>query len=202
VPDKKFRGKYRIDSARLKNWDYGQPGAYFVTIVTKNREHFFGEIVDGEMVLSDIGQIAQQYWSEIPRHFSFIRLDEMVVMPNHIHGILWIERDTGTKTLNAVETLHATSLPHNDKNKKMAKISPKRGSLATVIRSFKSAVTMKSRCKYATHGVSFVDFAWQPRFHDRIIRNDDELGRIRHYIRQNPKMWERDRNKAFKFGCS
>ncbi len=153
----------------------------------------------------------------------------MVVMPNHIHGILWIDKlDNGVKmnvvvndmvhndmvecddTLGdamvdalggvmddvaGVETLHATSLQqqqqhHQSKskqNKKMAKISPKRGSLSTVIRSFKSIVTKNSRKINP-------NFKWQPRFYDRIIRNNNELNRIRNYIVNNPKIWERDRN--------
>ncbi len=97
MTDQKFCGKYRIDSARYQNWDYGNPGAYFVTIVTKNRDHFLGKIIDDQMKLSEIGKIVHKYWQEIPRNFPFIRLDEMVVMPNHIHGILWIERDDDNK---------------------------------------------------------------------------------------------------------
>jgi REP element-mobilizing transposase RayT len=93
MPSEKYRGKYRIPSSRLKNYDYGKNGAYFVTIVTKNRQNFFGEIQNGKMVLSEMGKMAKKYWYEIPRHFPFVRLDAFVVMPNHIHGILWIVRD-------------------------------------------------------------------------------------------------------------
>jgi REP element-mobilizing transposase RayT len=171
----KFRGKFRINSVRLKNYDYSQTGAYFITIVANQRHHFFGEIVDDTMQLSDIGEIAQKFWNEIPRHFRFIKTDEFVVMPNHIHGILWIDGGNTNKP------------PQPLNNQKMAKISPQRGSLATVVRSYKSAVTRKSR-------EIFPDFAWQSRFHDRIVRNDDELNRIREYIIANPTMWERDRN--------
>jgi len=203
----KFRGKYRIESNRLKNYDYSQNGAYFITIVTKNRNHFFGNITDKKMALSKIGEIVQKYWDEIPQHFSFIHLDEMVVMPNHIHGILWIDGDGGGGSGDGgvgggIETLHATFLssiqsipsiqstptsPSQSQNQKMAEISPKRGSLATVIRSFKSAVTRESRN-------ILPQFAWQPNFHDHIIRNQNELNRIRKYIASNPKKWERDRN--------
>jgi REP element-mobilizing transposase RayT len=82
----------------MKNYDYASNGAYFITIVTKNRNHFFGKIVDHKMILNEIGKIAKKYWDEIPRHFPFIRLDEMVIMPNHIHGVLWID-----KSVDAVE---------------------------------------------------------------------------------------------------
>lgn len=90
--DDKFQNKYRISSARLQNWDYGWNAPYFVTICTQNREHYFGEIVDGIMYFSEMGKIAQQFWHEIPDHFPFVILDAFVVMPNHIHGIIIINK--------------------------------------------------------------------------------------------------------------
>ena len=89
--DPKFKNKYRIDSARLREFDYSADGYYFVTICTKNHRHYFGEIVDGEMRLSEAGKIAQKCWAEIPEHFPFVKLDESVVMPNHIHGVTIID---------------------------------------------------------------------------------------------------------------
>jgi len=91
MPDK-FQNKYRISSARLKNWDYGSNAIYFVTICTQNREHYFGEIVDGQMNLSDTGKMANRFWYEIPNHFPFVQLGEFVVMPNHVHGIIIIDK--------------------------------------------------------------------------------------------------------------
>ena len=190
---KKYLNKYRIESIRLKGYDYSSNGAYFITIVTKNREHFFGKIMDGKMILNGIGENAQKYWDEIPQHFSFIRLDEMVVMPNHIHGILWIDKfDDGIGIRRNVACNVSTG---NMKNNKMMEISPKQGSISTVIRSFKSVVTNKSRPINP-------NFAWQSRFHDRIIRNENELNRIRKYIRENPVIWQRDRNNESKFGTT
>ncbi|PKP27229.1 MAG: transposase [Bacteroidetes bacterium HGW-Bacteroidetes-22] len=84
----KFDNKYRIPSARLQMWNYGANGLYFITICTHNREHYFGEIIDGEIVFSEIGRLVNSYWNEIPEHFTFIKLDEFVVMPNHFHGII------------------------------------------------------------------------------------------------------------------
>lgn len=86
----KFKGKYRIKSARLENWDYSWGAMYFVTICTQNRKFYFGDIVNGEMILSEIGEIAQRCWLEISKHFTFVELNEFVVMPNHIHGIIII----------------------------------------------------------------------------------------------------------------
>ena len=110
-----FQNKYRIASARHPCWDYGQNAAYFVTICTKNKEHYFGNIDNDKIELSEIGCVAQQYWIDIPQHFPFVILDEFVVMPNHIHGILIFNKadDIAQAT---VETRHALSLPlrHNN----------------------------------------------------------------------------------------
>ena len=169
---KKFKNKYRIESARLKNWDYSSDGAYFITIMTKKRECFWGEINSGKMILNDLGKIIQHYWDEIPQHFPFIKLDEMIVMPNHIHGILMIE----TPKLD-VSTINNTN------NQKQWKP----GTIGVVINQFKRICTINSRKINP-------DFGWQSRFHDHIIRNKNELNRIRKYIKDNPQMWERDRN--------
>ncbi len=91
----KFRDKYRIPSSRLQNWDYGWNAPYFVTICTAKREYYFGEIKNRKIHLSGIGKIAQQFWQEIPKHFPFVILDAFVVMPNHVHGIIIIDKPDG-----------------------------------------------------------------------------------------------------------
>ena len=88
-----YKNKYRIASARHPNWDYGGDSAYFITICTQHRTHFFGEINEGIMQLSPIGVYAQQCWDEIPNHFPFVQLGAFVVMPNHIHGIIIIDKN-------------------------------------------------------------------------------------------------------------
>ncbi|MCF8461009.1 MAG: hypothetical protein K9G46_09805 [Flavobacteriales bacterium] len=198
-----FRNKYRIPSARAPWWDYGRDAAYFVTICTKNREHYFGEVVGDEMQLTEIGQIAYNRWHQIPNHFPLAHLDVFVVMPNHVHGIVVIDalHATPVQTLQDVQTLHATSLPPSqssssvetlhatslppNKNEKMAAISPQPGSLSTIIRSYKSAVSKDARAIHA-------NFAWQTRFHDHIIRTDHSFERIQHYILSNPLLWHKD----------
>src|SRR5690606_34421585 len=92
---KKFKGKYRIESIRAQWWDYGWNGAYFITICTKNRKHYFGNIVNNKMVLSPLGIIADIFWHEITNHSKHVSLGEFVVMPNHIHGILLIDKPDG-----------------------------------------------------------------------------------------------------------
>ena len=185
-----FRNKYRIPSARAPWWDYGRDAAYFVTICTKDREHYFGEVVGNEMQLTEIGQIAYDRWHQIPVHFPSVRLDAFVVMPNHVHGIVVITNSVDSvETLHDVQTLHATSLPPPppNKNEKMAAISPQPGSLSTIIRSYKSAVSKDARAIHA-------DFAWQTRFHDHIIRTDDSFQRIKNYILSNTLLWHQPSN--------
>lgn len=167
-----FAGKFRIRSTRLKNWDYSSPGYYFVTICTRNFQPFFGEIIDGVMRLTPVGEIVHRFWSEIPEHFPNIGLDEFVIMPNHMHGIIIIHE--------CVETQHAASLP-------------KPGSLSTIIRSYKSAVTRWARRN------AYPKFAWQSRFYDHIIRSDESLHEIRSYIRHNPLKWDLDKYNPNKF---
>lgn len=91
MPDK-YLGKYRNESTRAPWWDYSRNGAYFITINTKNREHYFGEIRDGIMNLSDVGKLANKFWLKIPDHFHGVLLDAHIVMPNHVHGILIIDK--------------------------------------------------------------------------------------------------------------
>src|SRR5690554_7950352 len=103
---KKFNNKYRIQSARVPWWDYGNAGAYFITICTKDRAHFFGEIQEAKMIWSPVGAIADVLWHEIPNHTNNVELGAFVVMPNHIHGILILNGDDS----GLVETGYALSL--------------------------------------------------------------------------------------------
>ena len=89
----KFQNKYRIPSARAPFWDYGWNASYFVTICTHNHIFYFGDTGEEEMVLSDVGEIALQCWLEIPEHFPFVKLDTFVIMPNHVHGIVIIDKN-------------------------------------------------------------------------------------------------------------
>lgn len=191
----KFKNKFRIETTRLKGWDYCNNGAYFITICTQNWQQFFGEIYNGEMQLSKIGEIADKYWKEIPNHFPSIILDNYVIMPNHVHGVLIISESNRSFNPATVETLHATSksepTQENDnfdksKNKKLSDISPKAGSISTIIRSYKSAVTKHARMINKR-------FGWQARFHDHIIRNNKSYDKIINYIETNPYYWKDDK---------
>jgi putative transposase len=219
MPDK-YKNKYRISSARLQTWDYGYNGLYFVTICTKNREHYFCKIVDGQIIFSEIGEIARKYWHEIPEHFPFVNLDEFVVMPNHIHGIIIIDKPTngqsneyddgrnvGTPNLGVPTDIVPTDIvptdivPTDIIPTNPATINPtiptahqttaaskkwKPATLGVIINQYKRIVTIKSREINA-------DFAWQPRFHDHIIRNNESFEKIRNYIIANPSKWKEDK---------
>ena len=223
----KFRGIYRIPTARAPWWDYSHSGLYFVTICTYGMECCLGFIENNEMHLSDIGKAAEMCWIEIPKHFPFVKLHAWTIMPNHVHGIVEIlpderrgilpgerveilpgERveilpDAHVQTLHATslqasaphakilpgefaETLHATSVPASPaKNLKMASISPPKGSLGSIVRSYKSAVSKQAP-------ISHPQFGWHERYYDSIIKDVPAYQRIETYIRNNVRNWETD----------
>jgi putative transposase len=186
---KKYKNKYRIDSARLKGYDYSQNGAYFITICTKNREHHFGKIRNGKMILSQCGVLADVFLHEIPNRHDGVELGAFVVMPNHIHLILIINRGEPP----VVETRPASSPCAPVKNEIMAAISPKAGSVSVIMGSYKGAVTRHANRLGFPNG-------WQPRFHDHIIRDEAEYERIYNYIKNNPANWEKDKFYLFDNG--
>jgi putative transposase len=99
-----YKNKYRVETTRLKVWDYANPWWYFVTINTKNHEYYFGSIVNDLMGLNKLGEKTQELWNDIPKHYPVVELDYYVIMPNHVHGIIIINK--------SVETRHASSLQH------------------------------------------------------------------------------------------
>lgn len=136
------------------------------------------------MRLNQLGQLAEKYWLEIPNHFPFVELGNFVIMPNHTHGILIIDKNNDDAN---VETLHCNVSTPNTAitNMKMSIISPKSGTISSIIRSYKSVVTKHARLIQS-------DFAWQPRFHDHIIRNAESFVNIQNYIANNPLNWNND----------
>jgi putative transposase len=198
-----FRNKYRIESTRYRGYDYSSPGKYFITICTKNKIRYFGKIDNGKMILSETGQIAEKFWREIPDHFPNIKLDEFIIMPDHIHGILIINQDyfvqapklgastDSTKIISPGKLLKAPNLGASTDSTKIispGKLlqAPKLGAatIGLIINQFKRICTITIK----TRGF---DFAWQSRFHDHIIHTRIELYRIRKYIRENPEKYIR-----------
>jgi len=164
--------KRHRSSIRLPGYDYAQPGGYFVTICTQGRACQFGEVIDGEMRLNHAGKIVEECWSAIPDHFPSVEMDKFTIMPNHIHGIL-VMCGRGT----------ACRAPTAEQFGK-----PRPGSLPTIMRSFKSAVTIRINQMRSTPGQPI----WQRNYYEHIIRNDGALGRIREYIAYNPAKWADD----------
>ncbi len=114
MPDK-FQNTYRIPSARLSNWDYSSNAAYFITICTINRECYFGEIINEKMQLSGVGEFVNECWMNIPNHFPYFYLDAFIVMPNHVHGIVMIEKPyvDNNKRFDIADTGHALSVQND-----------------------------------------------------------------------------------------
>lgn len=156
-------------SSRLKGFDYTQAGGYFVTICTSGWVHLFGEIKNSEMVINDLGHIVQQTWQTLPDHYDGIELDEYVVMPNHFHGIVFINGVVMTKT----NLVGAGLKPAPTK---------KIHGLPELIRAFKTFSAREINQIRGNPGFP----VWQRGYHDRIIRNNKELDRVREYIRTNP----------------
>ena len=189
----RFQNKYRIPSARAA-WHGYDGGTYFITICTKNREHYFGEIVannngESQMQLSEIGKTATDNLNNVSVHYPYAEMPLFVIMPKHIHVIVFIDGDKFNNMNSPVETMRASSLQQRLKsdviNEKMQIISRKRGPLTIVVGGIKSAVT-----KIAHE--NNIEFAWQPRFHDRIVRDQNELNRIAEYIEKNVANWQID----------
>ncbi|HMT28289.1 MAG TPA: hypothetical protein PKD91_03310 [Bacteroidia bacterium] len=185
---KKFKNRYRIKSTRLPNWNYAGTGKYFITICTKNREKYFGEIVDGVMISNDLGKEVERQWLLTPsiRPDMNLTLDEFQVMPNHFHGIIEFGWNKHNKL--QVHNYLSNGLKDSDGTKNIFSntFGPQRKNLGSVIRGFKSSVTTFAR-------KNKIRFNWQPKFHDVIIRDDIALNKIRKYIRNNPANWGKDR---------
>jgi REP element-mobilizing transposase RayT len=178
----KFQNKYRITSNRRKDYDYSSTGSYFITICTKNRKNLFGKIIRGTMQLNDLGKIAKECWQEIPEHFLDVVLDEFVVMPNHIHGVLFLFHSVETNNYSSLQSRIIRNRPNGT-----------RRTIGSIIRGFKIGVTKYVRDVHTeTNNDLSLPVIWQPNYYDRIIRNEDELNRIREYIFLNLKNWNKD----------
>lgn len=200
---KKFQNKYRVPSARAQWWNYGNDGAYFITICTAHRECYFGDVLDGEMKLSNLGVLADVFMHEIKNHAKNVILDEYVVMPNHVHCILVLDgnekndNDLNDTLVSSVETTHALSLQSKQSNPQFNRQTEKtsgqqrfqnqgKNTISSIVGSYKSAVT-----KHA-HRLGY-DFGWQSRFYDNIIRDQESYNTVSEYIINNPAKWEDDK---------
>ena len=171
-------------SIRLKNYDYSQAGAYFVTIVTQGREKLFGDIKGSKMGLNPYGLIVQQTWNGLPAHYSHIQLDEFCILPNHVHGIIWITGDDFSSGRGGFETRPYADLP--------------RQPLSEIVRAFKTFSARRINELRRTPGAPI----WQRNYYEHILRSESELNRVREYILANPFNWESDQENPALFTVS
>ncbi|MEH2305082.1 transposase [Nostoc sp.] len=213
----KYKGKYRVDSTRLPAWSYASNAGYFVTICTDDKKCFFGEVVQGEMQRSPIGEIAYKLWYEIPNHFSNCQMDSFCVMPNHIHGILVINqireedamnpRTQEEDVMNPQIREEGVMNPRIQEEDAMNRVSTsqrgdgQRGGVTGLFNPMLSKNSLskivrwyKGRCSFEINQI-YKGFGWQERFHDNIIRDEFALDQIRQYIINNPINWECDREQ-------
>lgn len=185
-----YQHKYHIETTRMQGWDYASDGYYFVTICVKDREHLFGHLANGQMVLNEFGQTVNQCWFDLPNHYGNIRLDAFCVMPNHIHGIIVIDNnttnivETGLKPVSKIDPTNHALLETG-----LKPVSTKQHGLFEMVRALKTFSAR--RINEIRHSAGMA--VWQPRFHDHVIRDEKSLQNIREYIIRNPEMWEKDR---------
>jgi putative transposase len=154
-------------SIRLPEYDYSQTGAYYVTIVAWQRECLFGQVVNGEMVLSKFGLVAKQQWEKLPNRFPHIELGAFVIMPNHMHGIIVITYGRGTaENLNGLD-----SQPSRRASTREGFQKPVKGSIPTIVRSYKSAVSYRINLMRGTQDIP----VWQCNYYEHVIRNEQDL---------------------------
>ena len=162
-------------SIRLPAFDYSRPGAYFVTLCTQQKRHLFGEIVESEMRLNEPGQMIQRWWTALPRKFPTVEIDSCVVMPNHIHAVLRIV-GMGLRPPSGEDISTRVPLPR-------------------AVQWFKT-MTTNDYLRHATESgwPPLAGKVWQRDYYEHIIRNADELNKIRESIITNPLRWEHDRD--------
>lgn len=168
--------KHKRRSIRLKGYDYSREGLYFITICCQNRAHYFGEIINEEMQLNEIGEIAQKCWRDIPNHFKNVLLHTFVVMPNHIHGIIEIVTPVGANQ----------HLPDDNRAKDISPLRGTSNTIGSIVRGFKIGVTKWVRSNTNIHQI------WQRNYYEHIIRNEASYFRIHEYIENNPAKWTED----------
>jgi len=179
--------KHHRCSIRLKGYDYTQAGAYFVTIVTHDRECLFGEVVDGQMRLNPFGEIVREEWfrTAVVRPYVMLAPDEFVVMPNHIHGIIWI---TGGRGDPVGRPYDPVGRPHDNDRDDQRSHGPAAGSVGAIIGQIKSIAAKRINALRGTPAAP----VWGRNYYEHIIRYETSLNRIRRYIAANPSQWAED----------
>ncbi len=186
-------------SIRLKGYDYSQTGTYFVTLVARQRQSLFGEVANGVMYLNQYGEILRQVWMDLPRHYPHVTMDEFVIMPNHVHGIVVLHDCRGGSVGNGSLPMGAMSgevlLPEMAQTRPYVRSSDQHHpqtihhALPEIVRAFKSFSARRINFLRNTPGTQ----VWQRNYYEHIIRDQPELERIRLYIHDNPHKWAEDK---------
>ncbi|MFB2934927.1 transposase [Aerosakkonemataceae cyanobacterium BLCC-F154] len=184
--------KHHRRSIRLQGYDYSQAGAYFITICTWQRECLFGEIVNGEMQLNSWGETVKLHWHNLPKHHDHLELDEFVIMPNHLHGIIvLINYNSGQNFVGAgLADISGKKQITSQQNPPSPMLQPQNQpkKLPEILRGFKTFSARRINQMRRTSGVP----VWQRNYYEHIIRNEESLECIRQYIMNNPLSWELD----------
>ena len=192
-PHPKFDpNKHHRKSIRLQGYDYSQAGAYFVTIVTYQRDCLFGKIIDGEMYINDYGKIVQKWWNEIPNHFQNVELGAFVIMPNHVHGIIWITAERRGEVLSPRYNPNNNNLDADvDETSNQGGATPplRKPTLGQIVAYFKYQSTKEMNHIETENAITKF---WQRNYYEHIIRSADEANRIHLYIEANPAQWDDD----------
>lgn len=213
-----YKNKYRVESNRMPKWDYSGNGIYFITIIVQNRKCLLGEIKDQKMIFSDFGKIVLSEWNKSFKMRQELYLDEVQVMPNHLHAIVVISKKYSFRPEDMydggfpVETQEDISLVETQEDGPLvethgraslqdniqSKIYRKPKSISSFISGFKSVVTTKIDDFIDSHNLQIEKFNqrnkfWQSNYHDHVIRNKKEYWKIKNYIKSNPQKWTADR---------
>ena len=189
---------------RLEGYDYSTPGAYFVTACTQDRRPLFGRVIDGRMAANPLGTVVEDCWDELPDHYDSLALDAFILMPNHVHGVILLQDEPNNASVGAGLQ---PAIPRNDAARRHgmheivrtsvgAGLQPaiprpaasRRHGLPEIVRAFKTFSARKINRMRASTGAS----VWQRGFYDHVIRDEDELDRVRTYILDNPRKWSED----------
>jgi putative transposase len=184
-------------SIRLKDYDYSQPGGYYITVCVHHRECLFGDIVDAEMKMNRFGETVKECWEEIPRKYHNVEMDEFVVMPNHFHGIIIInDSEPNDNNVGAIFVGAIHELPLQNELAQRMDIKRRRRMLVPkIIGRFKMNSAKRINEIRNSAGASL----WQRGYYEHIIRNNEELNRIRKYIINNPVRWSQDKENVGDF---
>lgn len=192
---------YDRHTIRLRGYEYSAPGLYYVTVCEKSGKCLFGEVVDCEVKLSALGEIVRDCWEGIPKHFENADVDRYIIMPNHVHGIVILNESlVGTRHADGKnkisgrgfihETLSSKGLinqtPTNTNSLALPLMKDSRITLGKIVRAY------KAQCSKLIHDAGHPEFHWQRNYYEHIVRDGNDLDRIREYILENPMNWEHD----------